>query len=215
MHLSKTMNDKKFIELELARRFFSVVNEPVHELQSRDPPKPDVSAILLGGRKIALEVTVVHADEHDSNRLRAQEIKTESQKNGGLYAMWGNTRPIEAIAHRLNDKVNKKYDLEQDQELWLLLSSSTPQLGAVVATTLVPMFMSVEDLNKCTHSLLSRSKFHHVYLHMILGGGIYKWSRSTSWELIKKPEKWSHEGFETMQAMRGKGIPTQIFGRYP
>ncbi len=176
--------DKADFELEITKQTLAARGIAFTDVLSCPPPRPDISVTMANGRKVAFEVSQIHADEGSQeigkgSALRAQEEKF-FKSTGEYCPKWVPTRPIAAILHRVSEKCQKHYQLDADQELWLLLAASLPQPGATVAPFLIPP-PNVLDLNAHTNDILQSSGFQGVFLYTLLGGGLWEWSRSNQW----------------------------------
>lgn len=170
-------------ELELAGRFLALLGHPQAQLEVGD--RPDVVAII-DGHRIGIEVTEFHSDEQLGNsgsRLRAEETQKAKQAAGHPYSMWVEPKPLPGILARVADKIKRstKYDSSQYSELWLLISSQLPILGALATTYAFLPFVDIEDLNKATHNLLTASPFSAVHLHLVMDHSLFSWSRENQW----------------------------------
>ncbi|MBV8939027.1 MAG: hypothetical protein JO089_04230, partial [Alphaproteobacteria bacterium] len=126
------------------------------------------------------------ANENGS-KLRQQE--ESDARNGRQQAYWIKTDPWAALTARIEEKVNlaKNYDHSKYEELWLLISSNIPKLGAAASTTVSPMALhnAIDELNSRYGAILAASPYEmvHWYLHMTQDQTLFTWSRTE--------EKWS------------------------
>ncbi|MDH0342977.1 hypothetical protein [Chromobacterium haemolyticum] len=175
-------------ELELVLRLLQRKGLHAVDRQSWPPPLPDVGATLSDGRRIAFEVTEVHADEHlfggGKGCLRAREVR-QAQQGEDVDISVPNA-PIAAIKYRIQAKCVKRYAAKPGYELSLLLAANIPQFGGVAATTLFPAFIQEAALTAATHDLLESSAFERVYLHLIQPGVLYEWSKQEAWVEMAK-----------------------------
>ena len=174
---------KQQVELELTRRFLTLLGHPHAQLEAGD--RPDLIAIINVCR-IGIEETKFHSDEQpgtSGSHLRAEEAKKAKQAKGRPYSVWGVADPLPGIVARIEDKIERatKYDARRYSELWLLISSQLPMPGAVAATFAFEPFVSVSRLNETTHGLLSASPFAAAHLHLAMTHGLYSWSREKQW----------------------------------
>jgi hypothetical protein len=181
---------KQSEEIDLAARLFAALGHRQVALEKSD--RPDVIAQISGSR-IGIEVTQFHADEQKDAKgssLRATEERLAKQSPGRSYAMWGVAKPNPALIARITDKVAiaAGYDTSRYSQLWLLISTGIPRLGAIGSTLAVPAFINIKDLNVSAHELLSGSTFSVVYLHMLLPRALYCWSRERQWRAIAEGE---------------------------
>ena len=174
---------KQCEEVDLAKRLLAALGHTQVALEPSD--QPDVLA-QIAGSKIDIEVTQFHADEQTEatgSSLRATEERLAKQSPGRSYSVWGVANPNPALVARIKDKVltAARYDTSRFSELWLLISTGIPKLGAIGSTFALPAFINIEDLNVSTHELLSGSVFSAVYLHLLLPHALYCWSREKQW----------------------------------
>src|SRR5579875_3898357 len=150
----------------------------------------DVSVKLADGRMVGVRVTEI--DAHDRPGFaRAQETKDAKAAAGGPYSGWAQNNPAvirDAIKRSIERKVEiaAKHSFDGYNEVWLLLCASIPEPGAVVATFVMPKFLTAEDLNLETDDLLQQSKYHRCFLLPIISIGdprpFYQWSKPSRWE---------------------------------
>lgn len=173
-------------ELELADRLLAKLGYTNAVLVADD--RPDVLA-QINGKKIGIEVTVFHADEHKSAKgsdLRPAEKLLANQSPNQTYAMWGESNPNPSLIKRIEDKIQKSsaYDASHCEQLWLLVSTGIPNPGSLVSTLAVPAFIEVTELNRLTHQALCNSPYAVAYIHMLLPSALYSWSRNSQWQKI-------------------------------
>ena len=179
-----SMNSRKqHEEMELVGRFLAQLGYSHARLECGD--RPDLIAVI-DGERVGIEETKFHGDEQPGvpgSPLRAAEAQLAKQANGHPYSMWAVADPIPGIVARIKDKIERaaKYDADQYSELWLLISSQLPMLGAVASTFVAPAFVDVSRLNDSTHGLLSASPFSAVHLHLAMTHGLFSWSREQQW----------------------------------
>jgi len=109
--------------------------------------------------------------------------------------MWGQNNPsvaLDAIADRVKRKVEiaTRHSFDRLDEVWLLVCAGVPEHGAVVSTFVMTPWLSAEDLNSATDTLLHGSKYKHCFLLPILGAeqAFYRWERNLRWEKSVKLE---------------------------
>lgn len=185
------MTAKQEKEVELVGHLLGALSVSSFNLMSEQPPKPDVRA-EINGHCIGIEVTEFHGDEgQNSNRgsiQRSKEVQISMQASGKPYVMPINVSPLPGLVARIGDKVkkSKKYQMQAFDELWLLISASLPQLGAISSTFIIPI-EQIDDLNKATHEILCNSQFDKAYLHVLMGQCLYGWSPSEKWRVLQAP----------------------------
>jgi hypothetical protein len=79
------------------------------------------------------------------------------------------------------------YTFGEFDEVWLLVAAAIPQLRAVAATFLLPLFLNSEALERDTGAEPRGSKYARAYLHIHLGGSIYEWTRARGWQKLPRP----------------------------
>lgn len=184
------MNQKQQEEMEQAARFLRALGHVGARLEAGD--LPDVIA-FIEGRRIGIEVTQFHADEQPDvpgSSLRAAEKKKAKDAGGRPYFQWGVANPLPGLVARIKDKIAivAAYDETRYAELWLLISSQLPKMGALAATYAVPGFIDIPQLNQDTHAALSRSSFAAVHLHLMLSHAVYSWTRAEQWHVKQVQE---------------------------
>ncbi len=148
----------------------------------------DVEIRIADGRIIGVQVTEV--DPHaEPGSARAQENKVAKTAPGKPYGMWGQNEPsvvLDAIARAITRKVEiaSNHSFDRYNEVWLLLCAGVPEHGAVVSTFVMTPWLSADDLNSATDSLLRSSKYDRCIFHPILGAeqAFYQWERASRWE---------------------------------
>jgi hypothetical protein len=184
------MNQKQCEEVELARRFLHEIGHA--DVCLRPGDKPDVVAII-DGKHIGIEVTQFHADEQSGvkgSALRAEEVKKAKASGARSYAQWFVPNPLPGVIARINEKISDAaaYDKAGHVQLWLLISSQLPKIGALGSTFAFAPFVDVTELNRATHMRLCRSSFSAVHFHLMMSHGVYSWSRSEQWHVTKPPD---------------------------
>jgi hypothetical protein len=176
--------------MELAALFLREIGHADVCLQAQD--RPDVVAII-DGKSIGIEVTQFHADERSGVRgsaLRAEQVKKVKGAGERPYGQWGVTNPLPGLVARVNEKISDAaaYDETGYEQLWLLISSQLPKLGALVSTFAFPPFVDVNELNNATHLQLCGSSFSAAHFHLMMSHGVYSWSRLEQWHVTKPPD---------------------------
>ena len=179
------MNAKQSEEVELVARFLAEIGRTAVHLKPAD--RPDVVA-HIDGKHIGIEVTQFHGDEQPGikgSSLRAEESKKVSNSGGRPYSVWGIADPMPALVARINEKISAAatYGHDACDEMWLLVSSQVPKVGATAATFAFAPFVDVTKLNKATHSQLSASPFSAAYFHLMMTHNVFCWSRLSGWNL--------------------------------
>ena len=148
----------------------------------------DVTVRLADGQTIGVQVTEVDPYLLPGS-ARAQEKAIAKTALDKPYGMWGQNDPlvvIDAIARAITGKVEiaAKHAFDGYDEVWLLLCGGIPEHGAVVSTFVMTPWLSAEDLNSATDSLLRRSAYDRCFLLPILGAeqAFYPWDRASGWE---------------------------------
>lgn len=148
----------------------------------------DVIVRLGDGRTIGVQVTEI--DPHPRpGSARGQEKSIAKSAPNRPYVMWGQNDPLvvlDAIARAITRKgeIAAKHSFDGYDEVWLLLCGGIPEHGAVVSTFVMTPWLSAEDLNSATDSLLRESKYDRCFLLHILGAeqAFYPWDRTSRWE---------------------------------
>ena len=144
----------------------------------------------INGVRTGIETTQFRADEHERVRgsaLRATEERLARQLQGQPSPVWGISNPNPRLIARITDKIAiaATYDVTSYGQVWLLVSTGIPKLGAVVSTFAFPAFLDIDVLNRATHESLCRSSFSAVYVHMLLPSALFSWSRERKWHVMK------------------------------
>jgi hypothetical protein len=148
----------------------------------------DVAVRIADGRIVGVQVTEVDPYALPGS-ARAQEKAVAQTAPGKPYGMWGQNDPavvLYAIARAITRKVGiaAKHSFDGYNEVWLLLCAGIPEHGAAVSTFVMTPWLSAEDLNSATDSLLQGSRYDRCFLLPILGAeqAFYPWSKSSRWE---------------------------------
>lgn len=179
---------KKCEELELARRLFRRLGYSEFCVEP-GPERPDV-IVTFDHRRIGIEVTQFHADRDTGKKgsqLRAYEKGRTRRAPDCAYSMSVPVDPIHGLCRAIDNKVrlaaqystDKRYD-----ELWLLVASQLPQLGATASTFALQLCLPLEVLNAAVHNPLLQSRFRAAYLHLLLENTVYEWSPSGMWRIV-------------------------------
>ena len=182
------MNKKQCEEIELVKRFFCEIGRPDVPLEAGD--RPDVMA-RVDGERVGIEVTQFHADEKPGGRggsnLRAQEVEKVRASGGGPYPhLWGNPDPRCGLVTRINEKISTAatYDKTGYDQLWLLICSQVPAIGAIGSTYALDFLDYVTVLNRETHAQLCKSPFSAVHFYLMMSHCIFSWSCSEKWHKV-------------------------------
>ncbi len=146
-----------------------------------------MSVRLDDGRVIGIQVTEI--DPHrEHGTARAQEKTIAKAAPAKPYLMWGQNDPlvvIDALTSSIERKVAiaARHSFERCNEVWLLVCAGVPERGAVVSTFVMTPWLSAEDMNSATDSLLRGSKYSRCFLPSILGVDqtFYHWDRNSRW----------------------------------
>jgi hypothetical protein len=147
----------------------------------------DVTVHLVDRRTIGVQVTEVDPYAVPGS-ARGQERAIAKAAPDRPYFMWGQNDPsvvLDAVARAITRKVEiaAKHSFEGYDEVWLLLSGGIPEHGAVVSTFIMTPWLSAEDLNRATDSLLRGSRYDRCFLLPILATeqACYPWDRASRW----------------------------------
>jgi hypothetical protein len=148
----------------------------------------DVAVRIADGRIVGVQVTEIDPYALPGS-TRAQEKAVAKIAPGKPYGMWGQNDPsvvLDAIARAITRKVEiaAKHSFDGYNEVWLLLCAGIPEHGAAVSTLVMTPWLSAEDLNSATDSLLQGSRYDRCFLLPILGAeqAFYPWSKPSRWE---------------------------------
>lgn len=153
----------------------------------------DVSVRASDGRTIGIQVTEV--DPYAVPGLaRGREKAIANTQPEKPYFMWGQSDPsvvVNAIERAINRKVEiaAKHPFDGYDEVWLLLCAGIPEHGTVVSTFVMTPWLSGENMNAATDSLLQGSNYDGCFMLPILGAeqAYYSWSKSSRWEKRVQP----------------------------
>ena len=140
--------------------------------------------------RIGVQVTEYHGVEgKDGSSLRAQEKSDTVKCIIRTYAV-----PADAtggLTKRIGAKLAKakRYTFEEFAEVWLLVAAFLPMLGAVAATSALPISVTPEWLEQNFGERLRGSKYRRVFFHVHLCHALYEWSAEKGWQVIREPEK--------------------------
>jgi hypothetical protein len=183
--MSVTLKQRE--EIDLASRLLDALGYRQLVLEPSD--RPDVLT-QIGNLRVGIEVTQFHGDEEPNKKgsvLRATEERSARQAPNQSYAMNFPINPNPALVARVTDKIAlaAAYDKARYDQLWLLIASGIPQLGAVAATFAVSEFVDIKQLNASTHALLSDSPFSAAYIQVHLRRALFRWSPHEKWHSIQ------------------------------
>ena len=127
----------------------------------------DVAVRIADGRIVGVQVTEVDPYALPGS-ARAQEKAVAQTAPGKPYGIG----------------IAAKHSFDGYNEVWLLLCAGIPEHGAAVSTFVMTPWLSAEDLNSATDSLLQGSRYDRCFLLPILGAeqAFYPWSKSSRWE---------------------------------
>jgi len=152
----------------------------------------DVAVRVVDGRTVGVQVTEVDPYTLPGS-ARAQEKAIANTAPDKPYGMWGQNDPsvvLDAIVRAIARKVAiaAKHSFDGYNEVWLLVCGGIA--GAAVSTFVMTPWLSAEDLNSATDSLLQGSKYDRCFLLPILGAeqAFYLWSKPSRWEKRVKLE---------------------------
>jgi hypothetical protein len=173
---------KQCEELELARRFLECLGRHPRRLSASD--RPDVVAII-DGLRIGIEITVFHADETPENVGRGSNLRAEEERRArvapGSYGTWGVLDPTPGLIARISNKLDLAagYDVDDLEELWLLIVTGLPRLGALGSTFMIPWAINVETLNARTSEPLQVSRFDRAFIQPHFFKSIFCWNKDS------------------------------------
>ncbi|QSR87644.1 hypothetical protein EM20IM_04825 [Candidatus Methylacidiphilum infernorum] len=182
--------EKKIVEISLVKRLLYALRiQTDGELLANE--KPDVK-FEINGRRIGVEVTVLHPDEGDrGSRARIEEereVRTACARNYFYWIIQDEKLLGEALRKRVKDKIkkDKSYQTEDVSELWLLVAASIPLFGAIRATAVG--YLSLDQLKQSIGDLLEASNnpfFNRFYFYSIFNKQLYSWDRDEGWKELR------------------------------
>jgi hypothetical protein len=169
----------------------------------------------VGGRETGIDVVVRLAELADGQIVGVQVTEVDPYAVRGLaraqekamakiapampYFMWGQNDPsvvLNTVARIIKRKIEiaAKHSFDSFDEVWLLICAGVPEHGAVVSSFVMTPWLSAEDLNSATDSLLRGSKYNRCFLLPILGTerAFYSWNRTSRWEKFVQLEDICH-----------------------
>ena len=148
----------------------------------------DVSVRASDGRTIGIQVTEVDPYAVPGLARGREKAIANTQPEKPCF-MWGQSDPsvvVNAIERAINRKVEiaAKHPFDGYDEVWLLLCAGIPEHGTVVSTFVMTPWLSGENMNAATDSLLQGSNYDGCFMLPILGAeqAYYSWSKSSRWE---------------------------------
>lgn len=110
------------------------------------------------------------------------------ERHGGVYGGWAQNDPnkiVVAIRRAVARKITiaRRHGFADFDEVWLLVSCGVPELGAVISTFVMTLWLHADALNTATGGDLASSKYAHAFVHPVvgLGNALYQWTASTGW----------------------------------
>jgi len=162
---------------------FAAVNQPHIRIEPMKPPYPDVRVTGENG-KIAIETTSVHWGVGPTGSpVRGQEER--EIRAGNITSGPAKADLIPGIIRSIESKCGKSYQLEGDEEFWLVLLGGSA--AAPRSTFIFTPFLDLGRLAHLSHELLAASAFSECYLFCELterGKALYGWDREQSWQQI-------------------------------
>jgi hypothetical protein len=148
----------------------------------------DVVAHFVNGSTLGVQVTEI--DPHPMpGKARAEEKLVAGKDPNRVYAAWAqNDRCVilDALARSIQKKASiaDQHSCSEVPELWLLVCAGIPEHGAAVSTFVMTPWLSADDLNFVSDSLLEKSKFARSFFLPILGAerAIYGWRKNHGWK---------------------------------
>lgn len=179
-------------EKDIVERLLQRLNQKYDELF--DPKKSgqesgvDVGIRLPNGNIIGIQVTEL--DPHQEKGVARAKEKAIANANPDMpYSMWGQNNPtiaIQTLANSIKRKteIAAKHSFNGFDEIWLLVCSGIPELGAVVSTIMMTPWLLAEDMDSETYQILSKSKYDRCFFFPILGAEqvFYRWEKNSKWE---------------------------------
>ena len=182
---------KQHLELSLAKSLLEALGQSFETILPSD--RPDV-IVEFDGKTIGIEVTTFHSDETLDSKgslARAAEQKAARYRPSQINPSWQKLGPTEGLVARISKKTNlaEAYERQTTADLWLLIATSLPSVGAEASTFAVPIFVDLVKLNIETHEMLCRSRFSTAYIHGHLSHVLFSWNQSAMWHEIHLPKR--------------------------
>ena len=148
----------------------------------------DVLLHVSDDRSIGIQVTEI--DPHlEAGKARGEEKKIAGPDANAIYHGWAQNDSqivLAALCRAINRKVAiaDRHAFSSFNEVWLLICAGIPEHGAVISTFVMTSWLSAEDLNLATNSILQQSKYDHCFFLAILGAeqALYRWERNCGWK---------------------------------
>ncbi len=188
-----TMTDKFVRERNLVERLVQRLQIDVDAYDNPNAGGAETGAdVLVFHRedRIGLQVSVLDTGAIPGEAIKAEKkLANKAQKtHGGAYSICGQNQPLCAIAATIKKKA--AVDVAGFDQVWLLVSCSIPENGAVGSTFLMTDLITADALNDATSALLSSSKYARAFLHPIFNWEdvLYEWTRDRQWEKHVNPQ---------------------------
>ncbi|ACD84339.1 DNA-binding protein [Candidatus Methylacidiphilum infernorum] len=186
--------EKKLIECLFVKMLLEAKNiDPEIELRwdpKGEEKKPDVT-FEINGRRVWVEVTELYPDEGD----RGSPARKEAETSLAAWSQpaWIATNWEKTLQEGVKEKIckGKEYLIDPQDDLWLLVVTSIPQIEKLKATmvalhSLDQVKLSVDDL---LNDPRSDNRFDEFYFFPIVNIGndnrLYSWSRGEGWKELR------------------------------
>ena len=152
-------------------------------------PETGIDVIVELQRKHLIGVQVTEIDPHKKKGEARKREKNISENNiDRPYMFWAQNNQDE-IYDSLNFIIDKKvknlanHKIENINELWLLVCSGIPELGAFGATVVMHQWLTEQKLNEKSSHILENSKFDQCYFLSVMQTSlfIFQWSKQKGW----------------------------------
>jgi len=177
----KFVREKHLVELLLPRLDIGPAEYLDPNAELRQEIGIDVVVICCIGR-VGVQVTELDTGSvAGSSRREEKRTARETASPRGVYGTWAQNDPatlMEALQRSVSRKARIIPTAGFDQ-VWLLISCGVPEIGSLGSTFIMSPWLDAEMLNAATGGLLEGSKYHRVFVHVILGveQALYEWSR--------------------------------------
>ena len=175
--------DKQRGTVEQVRRAFEFLRYPFTAINPMPPPYPDVRVITPSG-PIAVEATEVNWGAGPKGSPTRQ-MEDAAIRAGVVSGFWAKADPTPGVVQAVESKCGKRYRLDNDEDLWLLLLGGSS--AAPASTFVFTRYLNLAELTSQTHALLAQSGFARCYLFCELterGSTLHGWDRIVSWRQI-------------------------------
>ena len=137
--------------------------------------------------QIGFQVTQYHFDAGlNPGQAGSSSRGEESQRaNVGLLTpMFVNPFSMAALEDVLREKAKKGWSEKEFPDMRLLVAASIPQDGGTASTWLDGERVNFDEMSAQLSPILEQTRYAAAYLHIVMSGSVYRWTRETGWEKL-------------------------------